>query len=363
MRSRVFSVSALAASVALASCHGGAGVNPIPTTDTPATQSVAQQTAVVSSPTRIDSSITAINLQAGTTKTERFATAIAPPEAADQTASADSPAMTALPDGGRGHIMPQKGAPSTLSTYSVPKLLYRGGPIQKSPKKVLVLWGFGTCGSSGCSNDPDKTFNYLYYFLSGIGGSGYENLITQYYSTAQGHITNPAAALVGNSAWVDNNPAPTHPTDAQVQAQVKYIEAYLQSHHYVTGINKDINYVVALGYHHDPSGFKPGGFCAYHSFYGGTAAGQAYTNFPYVMEIYSLCGGDQVYNAYDAVTGVLSHEVAEAATDPTGQAWWAADGEEIGDKCNAQDRAATLHNGYSFAVQLLFSNASDSCAL
>ena len=63
----------------------------------------------------------------------------------------------------------------------------------------------------------------------------------------------------------------------------------------------------------------------------------------------------------DREIALLSHEFAEAVTDPVvGTAWVDSAGKEIGDKCN-QVPATVLFGGYRFQVQQQWSNATSSC--
>ncbi|MBC5801192.1 MAG: hypothetical protein GIW94_14690 [Candidatus Eremiobacteraeota bacterium] len=240
-------------------------------------------------------------------------------------------------DGSVAHIMPTRqsaraavmpGFPFS-NPYNGKPLLYHGGSIQHSPKQVLILWGFGTCKST-CSNDPYGTVPYLYTFLKEVGGAPYFNSTTQYYEKvgkSVTHVTNPSNTLY--SYIIDNNPAPAHPTGPQVAKQAQGVQAFLKLSN-----NRDFNYVVALGYHHDPSGFLSGQYCAYHTTYGTTANYQPYTVFPYVAEVGKACYADTVDGSDDGVTITLGHEAGETITDPGLAAWTDAQGYENGDKCN-----------------------------
>src|SRR5262249_50260560 len=63
-------------------------------------------------------------------------------------------------------------------------LIYHGGPILKTPIVYVTYWGW--------TSDPMGEQPYLQAFLSGVGGTSWINSDTQYYSTAQGNITNPS---------------------------------------------------------------------------------------------------------------------------------------------------------------------------
>ncbi|MEO9263133.1 MAG: hypothetical protein ABI282_03510 [Candidatus Baltobacteraceae bacterium] len=267
--------------------------------------------------------------------------------------------LVSLPGGGVGHILPyqtQQNLASPENTFS--NMVYHGGPIQKAPKIVLILWGFGTCTKSGCTNDPNKTEAILYNLARDIGGSTLFSTTTQYYSTAQGNITNPVNTLI--SFLVDKNAAPTKPTTAQIQVQVVDAQHFLKM-----GNNKDVDYIVSLGYRHDPPGFGPGGFCAFHTAFGTKTSPQPFTVDPYVTEAGTGCGAYTVQGPDDGVSVVLGHELAEATTDPGLNAWYDSDGlsGEIGDKCANRgfNQDIYLRNNGLFPMQPLWSNKTANC--
>ena len=72
-------------------------------------------------------------------------------------------------------------------------LVYSGGPVLVNPKMYIILWGFKTYG------DPNKVAKLLKSYAKNIGGSGYNNIYTQYYMTSGSnvYITNPAKQLGG----------------------------------------------------------------------------------------------------------------------------------------------------------------------
>jgi len=83
-------------------------------------------------------------------------------------------------------------------------------------------------------------------------------------------------------------------------------------------------------------------FCAYHNFFGSSI----YAAMPYVNFVGTATDGSTVVpgcstptspnNNLDADSeiNVMSHEQNESATDPYLNAWFDADGNEVGDKCN-----------------------------
>lgn len=349
-----------AASVFLLTACGGGSPG---TTSMPAPQSVLPQASTSTSqatsaaPALVTSSFTEL-YPSNRSETSQFMLAPQSPTG-DWLSARPGTNVTSLPGGGVGHVLPyqtQQNRAIPENTYS--PMLYHGGPIQKAPKIVLILWGFGTCGTSGCTNDPNKTEAILYNLAKDIGGSGLLGTTTQYYSSAQGYITNPINSLF--SFLVDKNAAPAKPTTAQIQAQVVGAQHFLK-----IGNNKDIDYVVSLGYRHDPPGFGPGGFCAFHTAFGTKTSPQPFTVDPYVTEAGTGCGAYTVNGPDDGVSVVLGHEIAEAITDPGLNAWYDSDGlsGEIGDKCANRgfNQAIYLRNNGLFPMQPLWSNKTADC--
>lgn len=234
-------------------------------------------------------------------------------------------------------------------------LIYHNGPVLKRPVLYVVYWGFGNSGY-----DPSGEQPYLTAFLSGIGGSPWMNTDHQYYQIVGSltqHIANEPNQLV--NTWVDmTNPVPSSPSDAQIQAEAGQLMAHF-------AFNKNASYVVATPHLHNSPGF--GGYCAYH---GATTQGGhviSYTNLPYMTDQGRNCGENAVNpgsaGLLDGVSIVEGHEYAESQTDPQLSAWWASNGDEIGDLCAWVGLGdITLSTG-SFAVQPLYSNKKGGCAL
>lgn len=226
-------------------------------------------------------------------------------------------------------------------------LPYNGGPIQKTPKVYIAFWHYNV-------GDPQGVANYLQGYVSGIGGSSWLNTVTQYYSNAQGHITNPTGQLAG--VWFDNaGTIARHPSDAAVSREA----ARLATH--FGGANANAAYVVATPHGHSIGGFGTQ-FCAYHGF----ARGVAYTNLPYMPDAGANCGAGFVNSpgTDDGVSIVSGHEIAETQTDPQPPSGWSGSSGEIGDLCAWASNTGNV--GFStgtFPVQPLYSDASSSCVL
>lgn len=115
-------------------------------------------------------------------------------------------------------------------------------------------------------------------------------------------------------------------------------------------------------------------FCAYHSDFSG-AHGEPilYANIPYAKDIEGCARGPSPNgDDADAAINTMSHEQNEAITDPLGDGWRNADGDEIADICAWQfgtplGTAANgqaynqLINGHPYALQEVYSNGGSRC--
>lgn len=226
-------------------------------------------------------------------------------------------------------------------------LPYNGGPIQKTPTVYIVFWHYNL-------GDPHGVANYLQSYVGGIGGSSWLNTDSQYYSNAQGHITNPTGQLGG--VWMDNaGSIARHPGDAAVQREAARLAAHFG------GANPNAAYIVATPHGHSISGFGTQ-FCAYH----GYARGVAYTNLPYMPDAGANCGAGFVNSpgTDDGVSIVAGHEIAETQTDPQPPSGWSGGQGEIGDLCAwAPQTGNVAFSTGTFPVQPLYSDASSSCVM
>lgn len=235
-------------------------------------------------------------------------------------------------------------------------LTYHGGAVLKTPKVYVVFWGFNASGS-----DPNGEQPYLTNFLTGLGGTAWSQTNHQYYQIVGSltqHIGNQTGQLAGT--WVDStNPVPSHPSDAQIQAEAGQLMA-----HFV--FNKNASYVVATPHLHSSPGF--GSYCAYH---GATTQGGhtiSYTNLPYQTDAGGSCGENAVNpgpaGILDGVSIVEGHEYSESETDPQLNAWWdTSNGEEIGDLCAWRGLGDITETTGTFAMQPLYSDKIGGCTL
>jgi hypothetical protein len=62
----------------------------------------------------------------------------------------------------------------------------------------------------GWNTDPHHVAPYLTNFLKNVGGTPWIDVVTQYYSSSQGHIRKAPKELLGT--WSDTSTAPKSPT-------------------------------------------------------------------------------------------------------------------------------------------------------
>jgi hypothetical protein len=184
----------------------------------------------------------------------------------------------------------ERGA-STGNTFSTDYMLYRGGPVQITPRIYIVFWG-----SWSTATDSINVAGQLYWFLKGVGGSAFNKTQTFYgqsctvntYScpSTASYIQNPANQLKGY--WYDTSPVPATPTQADVQAEALRAASHFGDY----GVNTQ--YFVALPKGHDDASFptKGGRTCAYHAWTfapSGTTTVQ-FTSLSYMPDAGTGCG-------------------------------------------------------------------------
>jgi hypothetical protein len=257
-------------------------------------------------------------------------------------AGAVAPAAASVKVPARVHMVPRPphGAVSTADTGP---LIDYGGPVQTAPKVYIDFWHW--------DSDPSGEQPYLENFLSSVGNSPWLATVAQYGAGWTGDL------LAGT--WSDTiNLVPSHPTDAQIQA-----EALAAANHFGVGNSVNVQIVVATPTGHSTTGFATN-WCAYH---GPISADPnvTYTNLPYMTDAGGSCGEDSVNGSngtLDGVSIVEGHELAESITDPLLNAWKSGNGSEIADLCAWTDLANLSLVTGKYPVQPLFSNSATGCA-
>jgi hypothetical protein len=258
--------------------------------------------------------------------------------------------------------------------HGTSNLSYHGGTggtgVETGPDKVfLVYWG------SQWSTDPSGEAAIEQGFFNGVGGSAWNNSVTQYcQGVSSGTVfcngagtaaTNPNGLVAG--VWVDNaSSAPSSPTQSQLAGEA--INAAAHFGNTAAGSNNTVQYVINTATGNNSSGFGTQ-YCAWHSSTSSSYGTIAYTNMPYVTDAGASCGAN--FNGLGTKAGITivgGHEFGETETDIFPASGWVdGSGAENGDKCawisSGQGAAAniTLSTG-TFPVQSLWSNAFNNAA-
>lgn len=254
-------------------------------------------------------------------------------------------------------------------------LTYHGGTsgigVETGADRVyLVYWG-----SQWNGNDPSGEASIQQSFFKGVGGSSWNNSVTQYCEgVSSGTIfcngagtaaTNPSGVLAG--VWFDNaSAAPSKPSQSQFASEAVNAAAHFGNTSATA--NTTAQYVINTATGNNASGFGTQ-YCAWHSSTSSSYGNVAYTNMPYITDAGASCGANFNNLGPNAgITIVGGHEFGETETDiypSTG--WLDGNGSENGDKCawisSGQGASAniTLSTG-TFPVQSLWSNAFNSGA-
>ena len=241
-------------------------------------------------------------------------------------------------------------------------LQYNGGPVMANTAKVYAIF-WEPPGSVVSS-----TYNNLILrYFGDIGGSGlYHN--NKQYTDGSGH--RPKKAVLAGS-WVDTAAYPSATLlDTDVQKEVTHAQ---QVNAWTSAIDHIFFVFTAKGENIciDSLTCSFRIFCAYHNFFG---TNTIYAAMPYAGTLLSGCGipnGTSPNGDIDADSeiSITSHEQIEAATDPLLNAWYDAQGAEIGDKCAwtfgsvGSNGSNIQRNGNSYIVQQEWDNKQQGCVL
>ncbi len=273
----------------------------------------------------------------------------------------------------------------------MPPLSYGGGPVMATngPGGVTITPIFWE--PAGAANAIDQTYRRaVTTFLTNVAAasgttSNVFSVLDEYYMLTNGTRTYLSYQLSSAPAIIDTDPfPPSHcqpvapttrcVTDAQLQAELTHLVA-------THGLTADLSHLYAVIFPSDVETIADDGsnsastFCGYHSEFTSNGGTVVYANLPYEP---SGCDAGEDPDGSAAVDGVLStltHEVAEALSDPMNDntAWVDGGGNEVGDLCensygrslgstSASDPGGTEYNqvinGGRYYLQELFSNAA-----
>jgi hypothetical protein len=255
-----------------------------------------------------------------------------------------------LPNGHRVSVQPLRGgahfAPPAIGTSGTGgRLEYHGGPIMSSNTNYALYW------------DPEGAPAYPAEYQSGLdtffedlahdsgGVQNVDSVATQYGDSA-GEFANYSSHFGG--ALIDTDPYPANGcaaaaiclTDAQIQKELKtYIKnnglPHDLAHEYFVLTPPGVEDCFEATSIECSAGSSSPYYCAYHNYASVLGGPIVYANDPYVTGVEGCDDGEHPNDkpSDGALVGGLSHEHNESITDPELDAWYAASGEENGDKC------------------------------
>jgi hypothetical protein len=190
-------------------------------------------------------------------------------------------------------------------------LIYHGGPIMVNATVKAIFWG------SGWSSPADKIAGMDAWYY-GESGTAYAATVDE-YKDGSGHQVGSSLTYSGHV--VDSSSAPQNPSTSQVLREVC----------------KEIKSPVSNGYYPVYLDHKrKGNYCAYHS---NGSCGGVNVQFAFFWNLDGDAGCDPgstisgQSQGLQALANVSGHELSETRSDPHGDAWYAANGNENGDQC------------------------------
>jgi PKD domain len=266
-------------------------------------------------------------------------------------------------------------------------LPYGGGPVLHSNRTHVIFW---QPDGSGLTFDPGYE-ELIETFLSDLAAASHTTTNVYGLSGQYSDSGGPAAydSTYGGAVVVTDplplsgctEPAATGPgwsvclTDGQLEQEIGQVIAADN----LPNTNRDIYFLVTpngLGSCTDSSssscalGGSESGYCGYHS---QTPAGVLYAVIPYNAVLGHCQSGNPRPNSSpaDPTISTISHEQIETITDPDGNAWIDAAGNEAADLCltsfgpplggsGPTEWNETIHGGHFF-TQEVWSNADDAC--
>ena len=227
------------------------------------------------------------------------------------------------------------GASSALMTF-------HGGTVLVTNKTEAIFWG-------DWSSPGDKVTG-LDSFFAGFGGSHYAGDSTEYTGT-NGRVT-ASSTYLGHVFDASAAPRRALTTSTAVAEACK-----------MTNNAPDPS---ALYLIYTSTGAGHVSYCAWHSW--GNCSNGAVIQVAYMPNLDGVAGCDpgdptgQRSQGLSALANVTAHELSETITDPRGDAWFDAGGQENGDKCAwsfpAGAEPVKFSNGTTWWVQGEWSNAA-----
>jgi hypothetical protein len=295
-----------------------------------------------------------------------------------------SPLTLTSDDGHRVHIFPAPAFAALLAADTGPLIYHTNGPVmQAGVTAYAIFWVPAKLQNGGATSMTAHYQTVQTNMLGDYAGHGIGSNNTQYYETIKSINKKYIQDKGGfGGSYVDTSAYPTSGctdsvtpgnciTDAQVQAEIKKV---MGLNGWTGGLSKIFFLFTSSG---EGSCFTSAStscaytnYCAYHGAISGTTP-IVYGNEPYGAS--SLCNtappSPNSDPDADTAATALSHELTEAITDPQLNAWFTAQGNEIGDLCaynygtNSWDsaKANQMWNGRFYELQMEFDNHKGGC--
>jgi hypothetical protein len=298
--------------------------------------------------------------------------------------------LTVTANGHSVHVFPTVQRHTALAkgfADNGPLLYHSGGAIMPYAYLYAIFW----LPSSGKLQNGQPTslpFSYQSLeatFLNDYARHSIGTIATQYFQTIGSTTTyvGDAGGLGGFALDTSPYPAPGCTdsytpgnciTDAQIQAEIAKVMA---AKGWTGGLNKIFILYTSSG---EGSCIDSSSgicaytyYCAYHGSFTSGSTPVVYANMPFGNLSVCQVNGTPSPNGNaeaDAVIDIASHEITEAITDPLLNAWFTAQGNEIGDLCNFNygpntwdaGKANQSWNGHFYEVQMEYDNHALSCS-
>jgi uncharacterized membrane protein len=232
-----------------------------------------------------------------------------------------------------------------------PNMVYNGGAVLTNSVTYAIWWGKP-------SDFPADAREGLDELLESLEGSDYLHIADQYMLGSKAHTR-----FSGN--FFDYSPPPPSVVDAQGN---DLIAAAVPSLLGRVGLKPDPTAVYFVYTSNFPPDF---GFCGYHNYVVGSDG--TLIHFAYVpnnTSIQSGCGIAELDPNFTpsilsggsrAMASVTAHEFMEAITDPNIDAWFAPNGNEIGDPCAYTFQTWVPLEDSKWKIQQIWSNQAHGC--
>ena len=299
---------------------------------------------------------------------------------------ASSPLTLRASDGHGIHIFPTVNLAPALPPDSGP-LVYNGGPVMQASVSTYAIFWIPASGKLQNGGATSMTAHYQTVNKNMLGdypGHGLDNNNTQYYqisSKTTQYIQNKGGLA---ASYVDTDSYPSSGcsdsatpgnciTDAQLETELQKV---MTLKGWTGGLNKVFEVFTSSGegscFDSSSSSCAYVQYCAYHSYYLNGSTPVVYSNEPFGDPSVCQNPGQPSPNSdpdADTAATAAAHELTEATTDPELDAWYTAQGNEIGDLCaynygtNTWDsaKANQMWNGRFYELQMMFSNHHPGC--